>query len=126
MIDNGRAPGGEWRLFHGHETMTSRFSPLALPVILAAGLAGCVERGGWKPAPRLEPQTLTAQHALAGGKVDAAAWPAEGWWRAFSDRQLDGLVDEALVGSPSLEIAQARLRAAQGGAGAGGGTRPPG
>ena len=58
--------------------MMSRFSPLALPVILAAGLAGCVERGGWKPAPRLEPQALAAQQALAGTKVDAAAWPAEG------------------------------------------------
>ena len=105
--------------------MTSRFSSLAFPVILAAGLAGCVERGGWKPAPRLEPQALTAQQALAGAKFDAAAWPAEGWWRAFSDRQLDGLVDEALVGSPSLEIAQARLRAAQGDAIAAGATRLP-
>ena len=42
-----------------------------------------------------------------------AAWPADGWWRSYGDPQLDALVDEALAGSPSLEIAQARLRAAQ-------------
>lgn len=105
--------------------MTSRFSSLALPLILAAGLAGCVERGGWKPAPRLEPQTLTAERALAGAKVDAAGWPSEGWWRALRDPQLDALVDEALTGSPTLEIAQARLRAAQGDAIAAGAARLP-
>jgi len=80
---------------------------------LAASLAGCVDRGDWKPAPRLEPQALGAQQTLAGARLDAAAWPADLWWHAYGDPQLDALVAEALAGSPSLEIAQARLRAAQ-------------
>ena len=105
--------------------MTPRKLPVVLPLALAAALAGCVERGGWKSAPRLEPHALTASQALAGAKIDAAAWPAEGWWRGLGDPQLDALVDEALAGSPSLEVAQARLRAAQGDAIAAGAARLP-
>src|ERR1700716_1491787 len=101
---------------------------IVLGVTVAASLAGCVERGDWKPAAQLQPQALGAQQTLAGAKLDAAAWPADQWWRGYADPQLDTLIDEALAGSPSLEIAEARLRAAQaqaiaagGGRGAGGG-----
>ena len=38
---------------------------------------------------------------------------ARGWWHAYGDPQLDTLMTEALAGSPSLQIAQARLRQAQ-------------
>src|SRR2546430_16225394 len=79
----------------------------------AASLAGCVDRGDWRAAPRLEPQALGAQQALADARLDAAAWPADLWWQAYGDPQLDALIAEALAGSPSLAIAQARLRAAQ-------------
>src|SRR3982074_3168138 len=80
---------------------------------LAASLAGCVERGDWKPAAQLQPQALGAQQTLAGAKLDAAAWAADQWGRGYGDPQLDALIAEALAGSPSLEIAEARLRAAQ-------------
>ena len=92
--------------------MTTRI-PLAIAT-LALLLAGCVERGGWKAAPELAPQQLSSTQSLAGAKQDDTAWPVDGWWRAYGDAQLDQLVDEALAGSPSLEIAQARLRAAEG------------
>jgi len=36
-------------------------------------------------------------------------WPADGWWRAYGDTQLDGLIDEALSHSPDLAAARARL-----------------
>ncbi len=88
-------------------------------------LAGCVDRGGWKPAAQLEPHALTAEKTLAAAHIDPAAWPADGWWRAFGDPQLDTLVSEALATNPSLEIAQARLRAAQGEAIAAGAARLP-
>ena len=84
---------------------------IVLAATLAASLAGCVERGDWKPAPRLEPRSLGAQ--VAGARLDAAAWPTEQWWRGYGDPQLDALIAEALAGSPSLEIAEARLRSAQ-------------
>ena len=41
------------------------------------------------------------------------AWPDDRWWREFGDPQLDVLTSEALAGSPSLQVAQARLREAQ-------------
>jgi NodT family efflux transporter outer membrane factor (OMF) lipoprotein len=105
--------------------MIVRQARLLVTLAFAACLAGCVGRGDWKPAPRLEAQSLTAQQTLAGTRVDPAAWPAQQWWHGYGDPQLDALVDEALGGSPSLEIAQARLRAAQGEAIAAGAARVP-
>jgi len=85
---------------------------LCIP-ILALALSGCVDRGNWKPTPQLDAKALTTQQALHDAKVDASAWPADQWWRSYGDPQLDALVDEALAGSPTLAVAQARLRAAQ-------------
>ena len=98
---------------------------IVLAATLAASLTGCVERGDWKPAPRLEPSSLAAQQTLAGARLDAAAWPADQWWRGYGDAQLDALIAEALAGSPSLEIAAARLRSAQAQAIAAGAVRVP-
>jgi NodT family efflux transporter outer membrane factor (OMF) lipoprotein len=85
-----------------------------LGAVLLAALSGCVDRSGWKAAPELAPAQLTASRALAGTPVDAASWPVDGWWRGYGDPQLDALVAEAIAGSPSLVVAEARLRAAQG------------
>src|SRR5271170_2872831 len=99
---------------------------LALVVaFISLALAACVDRGGWKPATQLEPQALNTQQTLAPAHIDPAAWPADGWWHGFADPQLDALVDEALRSNPSLQIAQARLRAAQGQAVAAGAVRLP-
>jgi NodT family efflux transporter outer membrane factor (OMF) lipoprotein len=97
-------------------THRSPFATLIVPGLaaLAMLLAGCVDRGGWRPAAQLAPQALTADRALTGAQVDASAWPKDGWWHSYGDPQLDTLVAEALAGSPSLAIAEARLRAAQG------------
>jgi NodT family efflux transporter outer membrane factor (OMF) lipoprotein len=89
------------------------FRTLLAPFLLALTLAACVDRGAWKPAPQLAPQSLEASHTLESTPVNAAAWPADDWWRRYGDPQLDALVGEALAGSPSLETARARLRAAQ-------------
>ena len=84
-----------------------------LAPLLAMALSACVDRGDWKPAPQLTPQTLSLSRTVADAQVEPAAWPAEGWWRRYGDAQLDALIGEALAGSPSLTTAQARLRAAQ-------------
>jgi NodT family efflux transporter outer membrane factor (OMF) lipoprotein len=92
--------------------MTTRSSLLA--ALVAVALAGCVDRGDWKPTSQLEPQSLDTHQTLADAKVDGARWPADAWWRRYGDPQLDALVDQALAGSPTLQTAEARLRAAQG------------
>jgi NodT family efflux transporter outer membrane factor (OMF) lipoprotein len=67
------------------------------------------------PAPT-GPRVAKAPDAYAATQTlsaDAVAWPVDTWWKAYGDAQLDGLVDEALVGSPTLAQAEARLRRAQ-------------
>jgi NodT family efflux transporter outer membrane factor (OMF) lipoprotein len=71
--------------------------------------AGCVGTGDAPP-----PATPIAPARLgltAAG--DAIAWPQQHWWRVFGDPQLDRLIDAANAGSPSLQIATARVRLAQ-------------
>src|SRR5271170_5780416 len=104
-----------------HRSHRSRAALLGVALVLS----GCVARGDWKPAAQLAPGSLSAQRTLADAKLDPAAWPADGWWHAYGDPQLAALVDEALAGSPSLEIAEARLRAAQAQALSAGATRLP-
>jgi NodT family efflux transporter outer membrane factor (OMF) lipoprotein len=41
-----------------------------------------------------------------------AQWPADSWWQAYGDPQLNGLIDEALAVSPSFAVAMARLQRA--------------
>ena len=83
-----------------------------LPLLAGAlALAGCaaVPKLGEAPKPSQATSYATAQSFSA----PAAAWPTDRWWAAYSDPQLDKLMDEALAGSPSLAEAAARLRAAQ-------------
>jgi len=49
--------------------------------------------------------TLTASESIR--------WPNECWWQDYSDTQLDGLIEEALVNSPDMMIAEARLHRAE-------------
>lgn len=90
--------------------------PLGLLALLAllAPLGGCAAPGDGALAGH-PAATVAAAHALAGEA--GAQWPAEGWWNAYGDPRLDGLIAEGLQGSPDMAIAAARLRRAQGVAG---------
>jgi NodT family efflux transporter outer membrane factor (OMF) lipoprotein len=99
--------------------MQATKSPLLTPcrrivkVMLAASFlatAGCAQ------LPRMDsPPALSKVEQLGSSNsftAPAAVWPGDGWWRAYGDAQLDGLIEEALRGSPDLELARARLHAA--------------
>ncbi len=91
--------------------MTARTSIVALLITLL--LAGCASTGGLAPSATLrEPNTLAARRSLGDARVSDAAWPSSDWWKAFADPQLDALIDEALAGAPTLNIAAARARKA--------------
>jgi NodT family efflux transporter outer membrane factor (OMF) lipoprotein len=76
-------------------------------------LAGCASMDGLETRARVgEPARLAADKSLADARLSAAAWPQADWWKRFGDPQLDQLMDEALAGSPTLRIAQARARKA--------------
>jgi NodT family efflux transporter outer membrane factor (OMF) lipoprotein len=76
-------------------------------------VTSCVGDRGRHAQRLLEPNTLTADRTLSTAQTNEGAWPEDDWWRAYGDPQLDALIAEALAGSPSLQVAQARLRAAQ-------------
>jgi NodT family efflux transporter outer membrane factor (OMF) lipoprotein len=79
--------------------------------------AGAVALAGCAAVPKLDnaPQLATAAQYASGRsfQAPAAEWPADRWWTAYGDPQLDALMDEALAGSPTLDQAAARLRAAE-------------
>jgi NodT family efflux transporter outer membrane factor (OMF) lipoprotein len=76
-----------------------------LTPLLAALLAACAIPAS---PPAVAPRAPT-ELGLAGASVPV---PTE-WWKAAGDPQLDRLVADALSGSPSLDVAAARVRQAQ-------------
>ncbi|KTW12387.1 efflux transporter outer membrane subunit [Sphingomonas sanguinis] len=69
-------------------------------------LAGC-------SVPQAHPSvTPKAPETLGLGQAQAPLVAAD-WWRGLGDPQLDRIVGDALAGSPSLDIALARLRQAE-------------
>ncbi|CAN5445830.1 efflux transporter outer membrane subunit [soil metagenome] len=77
----------------------------AAALLLAALLGACADMGTLgKPQP-----VLDAAGVGATATPPALIWPDDKWWTVFGDRQLDSLVDRALVGSPDLATAAARL-----------------
>jgi NodT family efflux transporter outer membrane factor (OMF) lipoprotein len=86
-----------------------RRAPSLAALAAALALAGCASFSGMEPQSRLRtPDTLTP--AAASTAVPAIA---PQWWKAFGDAQLDTLIDQALAGSPTLKVAQARLSRAR-------------
>jgi NodT family efflux transporter outer membrane factor (OMF) lipoprotein len=86
---------------------------LAVLAAIAVLVAGCASDGGLKPQSTVaSANDLATRATLAEASVSPAAWPASEWWKRYGDAQLDALVDEALKGSPTLRIAEARVRQA--------------
>ena len=80
---------------------------LAVSLVLASGCA---------QVPRLDPPPAMKKVNEFGSSNSFAAplsaWPGNGWWRAYGDPQLDGLIEDALHNAPDLDLARARLKAA--------------
>ncbi len=75
-------------------------------LLLAAMLAGCAAPATRQAVRSIEPAALGLTGAPAPA-IDAQ------WWRAFGDPQLDRLVADATAGSPTLQVALARVAQAQ-------------
>ncbi|HET6545183.1 MAG TPA: efflux transporter outer membrane subunit [Rhodanobacteraceae bacterium] len=94
------------------------------PVALVGLLAGCAAGPDFRPpvAPAdagytetpLPASTVAADAATGDAQrfVEGATVPAQ-WWTAFSSRELDRRIAQALAHNPSVESAQAALRQAQ-------------
>ncbi|AIR89563.1 efflux transporter outer membrane subunit [Pseudomonas cremoricolorata] len=80
---------------------------------LSLTLSGCIATSDITPhSQRLDPDNLALDSTLADAERDAH-WPAQRWWQAYGDAQLDQFLNQALAGSPSLALALARLRQAK-------------
>ena len=77
----------------------------------ALTLAACAAIPKLGEAP--QPKPASAYATAESFKAPAADWPADRWWTAYGDPQLDQIIDEALKGSPSLAQAAARVRKAE-------------
>ena len=86
---------------------TMRWIQIASIAFIATG---CAAMRGLEPRSQpASPDELRADKALGAAPIDATAWPVADWWTPFRDPQLDRLEQEALVGSPSLDAAAARI-----------------
>jgi NodT family efflux transporter outer membrane factor (OMF) lipoprotein len=97
----------------GRRRPAARLAAAAFATAVCVFGAGCVTHRDWHPPRLVLPNSLTADRALATAQTNEDAWPEDEWWRTYDDPQLDALMTEALAGSPSLQVAQARLRSAQ-------------
>lgn len=87
----------------------ARLSALAAALLLA----GCASMGQQRaPAHVIDGAAVPAQDTLAALAVRQAAWPRQDWWKAYGDAQLTTLVERARTGSPTVALAQARVRQA--------------
>jgi outer membrane protein TolC len=84
---------------------------LILSLASAIALAGCASVPKLGAAPK--PTDAGAYATTQSFSAPAVEWPADRWWAAYGDSQLNALMDEALSGAPSLKEAAARLRSAQ-------------
>lgn len=93
--------------------MTDHFTRIGTLLAAAWLIAGCADMQGLSTRSSLNgADRLAAAKSLAAATVSPAAWPAGDWWRQFKDPQLDQLIDEAIAGSPTLKVAEARTRKA--------------
>lgn len=81
---------------------------VALPVAVGLALGGC----SGTALPALKPP-LPAHWRHAVPAAAPVAVDLHGWWHAFGDPQLDGLIDEALANNLQVAEADERLRAAR-------------
>ena len=87
-------------------------------------LTACAPNLGAAPELR-EIASLAPADDFAAAGEPSGAWPAQQWWRAYNDPQLDALIEEALADAPDMAAAAARLRRAQAAAQIAGAARRP-
>jgi NodT family efflux transporter outer membrane factor (OMF) lipoprotein len=85
-----------------------------LTLAIAAALSACAAL----PKSGAHPQMASAADYVSSQSLSApvGAWPTQSWWESYRDPQLSSLIAEALAGSPTIAVAEARLRRAQAGA----------
>ena len=96
--------------------LMSRTTPWVWMAAAALPLASAPALGA-APTPPVAPRVLDSMPSAQSFAAPAGQWPADGWWQAYGDAQLAGLIGEGLAGATDLRVAQARYAAAEAAAG---------
>ena len=83
--------------------------------LASAALSSCAVGPDYTPAPAPDVTRFTRETTASPGNGQSFAQGAEvapQWWKAYGSRSLYALVEEALAKSPTLEAAEAAIRAA--------------
>ncbi len=84
---------------------------LVVSAFAALLLGGCADPSGIESRATPDDPARLALDATAAN-APFAPWPTDDWWTSLGDPELDRLIAEGLAGSPSLRVADARLRRA--------------
>ena len=83
---------------------------IVLAVFSLALLSACAQIPSSDSSEAISPlKRHQSERSLAG---QSTHWPQAAWWHSYGDTQLDALITEGLKNSPSMAIAEARLRRA--------------
>lgn len=81
-------------------------------MISAVLLGACSLPHQYDKKPLQKPEELA--QAIAFQEIEKINWPSDTWWTRYHDAQLDQLIQEALLNSPAMAVAEARLKQAGG------------
>jgi NodT family efflux transporter outer membrane factor (OMF) lipoprotein len=84
-------------------------SMLLCAAVAALFLSACAPDLGPKPEIQA-PVAFATQRSFSS---EVGTWPADAWWQGYGDPELSRLIEGALQDSPSLKIAEARMRQAK-------------
>jgi len=112
-VDRRRACAFAILQYHARMTLNNKNPSRAILLILSLGAVACAPLPADLPERpvAVAPHTEATVGSIAG--TEAPAWLATPWWRSFADETLDGLIERALAGNPSLTMAKSRVEAAQ-------------
>lgn len=88
---------------------------LALGAVASIGLAACTVGPDYRTPNAGLPATFAAFPASRSTKPLDRHSPTDSaqWWRALHDRELNSLIERAIAGSPTLEVALSRIQQAR-------------
>lgn len=88
--------------------------PTLAPTVVALASAAVLVLTGCASSAGIESHAQPVTPAQAGlAEAAPGAAVSADWWKAFGDRRLDALVEQALAGNPGLKLAQARVARAE-------------
>jgi len=82
-----------------------------IALLSCAALAACAGLPDPNEMPAMHPVAAYASEQSLG--TQSGDWPMDDWWRSYGDSQLNALIEAGLAGSPTLAVADARLRRAR-------------